>query len=60
MASYNDVLERLLDYLKPMAAPGVELSEDTELVTTLDLDSQKIMDLLLDIEDDFDVLVAAA
>jgi acyl carrier protein len=57
MPTHDDVVQRLLEYLEPMADPGMELTRDTNLVTTLSLDSQKIMDLLLDVEDDFDVLV---
>jgi len=40
-----------------MAGPGVTLEEDTDLTTTLGLDSHKVMDLMLDLEDEFDVLV---
>ncbi len=35
----------------------MELGADTNLVTTLKLDSQKFLDILLDVEDTFDVLV---
>jgi len=57
MASDQKILDKLFDYLKPLAAPGVEVTHDTDLVATLGLDSNKVLDLLLDLEDDFDVLV---
>ena len=57
MASRKMILDRLFDYLRPLAGPGVEVTQDTDLVATLGLDSNKVLDLLLDLEDDFDVLV---
>ena len=56
----EEILGRLLTSLEPLAEPGVELGADTNLVTTLKLDSQKFLDLLLDVEDAFDVLVPIA
>jgi acyl carrier protein len=57
MATREKILRRLYDYLQPMAPQGVEVAEDTDLVATMGLDSNKVLDLLLDLEDDFDVLV---
>ena len=57
MTTYDEVLSRLLDYLEPHADEGVELDRETDLVTTLRLDSHKVLDILLDVEDDFDVAV---
>lgn len=57
MASYDEILERLYAHLEPLAGPDVTLDEETDLTTTLGLDSHKVMDLMLDLEDEFDVLV---
>ncbi len=57
MATESEILERLIEYLKPMAPDGVELSAETHIVTTLALDSVKVLDIVLDIEDDFDAVV---
>ena len=57
MANREEIITTLIGRLTPLAGPGVEVEESTELVTTLGLDSQKVLDLLLDLEDDFDVLV---
>ncbi len=57
MPSRDKVLDRLFDHLRPLAGPDVEVTQDTDLVATLGLDSSKVLDLLLDLEDDFDVLV---
>lgn len=57
MASDDEILERLLAHLEPMAGPEVTLDEETHLTTTLGLDSHKVMDLVMDVEDEFDILV---
>ncbi len=57
MPSYQEICSRLCDLLRPFAAEGQELSEDTELVADLELSSLKIMDLLMEIEDHFDITI---
>ena len=57
MPSRDEILQRVLAGLEPLAPEGVELDEDTDLVQTMGLDSVKVLDMLLDIEDDFDVEV---
>lgn len=57
MSSYDEILDRLFTHLEPMAGPEVTVDEEIDLTTTLGLDSHKVMDILLDIEDEFDVLV---
>lgn len=57
MPTHDEVLERLLAHLEPLTDPGVELDSETDLTATLGLDSHKVMDILLDIEDEFDVAV---
>jgi len=57
MANYDDILERLFVHMRPLARPGVELNGDTELVRTLGLDSTTLVDIILDVEDEFDVSV---
>jgi len=57
MPSYQEICSKLCDLLRPFAAEGQELSEDTELISDLELSSLKIMDLLMEIEDHFDITV---
>lgn len=57
MANYDDILERLFVHMRPLAQQGVELNGDTELVRTLGLDSTTLVDIILDVEDEFDVSV---
>jgi len=57
MPSYDDILERLFVHLRPLAQSGVELNGETNLVRTLGLDSATLVDIILDVEDEFDVSV---
>lgn len=57
MADEQEILERLYTYLRPMAPAGTTLDEHTDLVNELGLDSVNVMDLLLEVEEDFDISV---
>jgi len=57
MPSAQDILTDLYRLIEPFAEPGRELDEKTELVTDLKLDSVKVMNLMLQIEDHFDISV---
>lgn len=57
MANYEEIERRLLDHLRGLADGDPELGPETDLVDTLGLDSTEVVDMVLDIEDEFDVLV---
>lgn len=57
MPDYNDILSQLYEILAPYTNVQDALKEDTDLVAGLGLSSLKIMEMLLDIEDGFDVSV---
>ena len=57
MPDYNDFLSRIYEILKPFAKHGRILNADSELVTELGLSSLKIMELIAQIEDHFDISV---
>ncbi len=57
MKQYQEILNEIYQGLEPFAKGEVELSEDTELVTDLGLDSMQVMEMLLVIEDRFDISV---
>ena len=54
-ASYEEILEKVITELSALTAADAGLTEDSELVTELGLDSFKVLDLLMDIEDEFDI-----
>ncbi len=57
MPSYEEILAQIYAALKPYAKAGQTLGEETELVADLGLDSVKVLELLLEIEDHFDISV---
>jgi len=57
MKQYQEILNEVYEGLAPFAKGEMELSEDTELVGELGLDSMQVMELLLTIEDRFDISV---
>jgi acyl carrier protein len=55
--SYEEVLTRLNRQLENIAEANIKFDEKTELVEGLGLDSFKVLDLLLEVEDEFDISV---
>ncbi len=56
MTEYDRILADLIKGLEPFAK-GRAVNESTELVGDLDLDSLQIMELLLFVEDSFDISI---
>ncbi len=57
MTQYDDILLKLYEILRPYTQDGQILSESTELVKDLGLDSMKVMQLLLGIEERYDISI---
>lgn len=57
MPTHAEICSALFEVLRPFAAEGQVIDEDTDLTADLDLSSLKIMELLMDIEDRYDVTV---
>ena len=57
MSDYQNILESLTEILQPFVPTGHEVSEDTDLVADLGLDSLKVMKILESVEDQFDVSI---
>jgi len=56
--NHQDVVAQLVDILTPLAEGRVTaIGEDTELTGELALDSLKVMDLVLAVEDRFDISI---
>jgi len=54
---YEDVLTRLTKQLQRIAGRNVEIREDIDLVAQLGLDSVKVLDLIMEVEDEFDISI---
>ena len=57
MATNPEILSQLLEILKPFTTEGQQLREETKLVAELGLDSLQVMQVLLKIEDHFDISI---
>ena len=57
MLEYSQVLAVLIAELALCTQGRVEISEDTDLLSDLNLDSLQVMNLLLQIEDRFDISI---
>lgn len=55
--NYDVILERLCAHLERIAAPGTDIKPDDNLIDQLALDSMKVMNLVMEIEDEFDISV---
>ena len=56
-ADYDEVLERLGKQLENIADADTNFDESSDLVEGLGLDSFKVLDLLMEVEDEFDISV---
>ena len=57
MSDYENILQSLKEILKPLIPEGYDVSEDTDLVADLGLDSLKVMKILESVEDQFDISI---
>lgn len=57
MTTYAEIYAGLCELLVPLADEGKTVDEDSDLIADLGLSSLKIMDLLMEIEDRFDITV---
>ena len=57
MQNSETLQKELFQILRPFVPEGREIDIDTDLVADLDLDSMKVMDIVADVEDAFDISV---
>jgi acyl carrier protein len=57
MGDYQDILSQLFEIIKPSVKDDRQLEEDTDLVADLGLDSLKVMTLVEEVEDHFDISI---
>jgi acyl carrier protein len=57
MLSERELSEEIMAILRPLAKDGSEITADTDLVDDLSLDSLKIMEVMAEVEDRFDISV---
>jgi acyl carrier protein len=58
MASdYDEILQRLCYHLKKSCAPDAQITPETDLINELAIDSVKLLNLIKEVEDEFDISV---
>ncbi|HET7061624.1 MAG TPA: acyl carrier protein [Nitrosospira sp.] len=57
LADYDQVLQRLCHHLKKFCPPEIEITPQTDLIDQLAIDSVKLLNLIMEIEDEFDISV---
>jgi acyl carrier protein len=56
-SNYDEIFKRLCVQLERAAGPGTEIAADDNLIDQLELDSMKVMNLVMEIEDEFDISI---
>ena len=57
MQTEEQILEQLYELVRPYAEPSMTFSAQTRIMDDIGLDSMKVMELVMQIEDHFDVSV---
>ena len=57
MQNKEEILDQLFELISPYSEQPIELSEQTSIMNDVGLDSMKVMELVMQIEDHFDVSV---
>ena len=55
--NYDDILQTLREHLKQFSPPDIEITPETDLINQLAIDSVKLLNLVMEIEDEFDISV---
>ena len=57
MQDYEALLEKIYELLRPFVDEGVELREESDFVADLNFDSLKVMKLVEQVEDEYDISI---
>ena len=57
MQRKEEILEQVYELVRPFAKEPIELGEATGLVDEMGLDSVKVMELMTEVEDHFDISI---
>lgn len=55
--SYDEIMQLLCDRLSDMTNSDVQITAETNLISQLSIDSIKLLNLIMEIEDTFDVSI---
>jgi acyl carrier protein len=57
MPTYEDIVSQVIAAIREILSQDIEINEDTNLVSDLEFDSLKVMNLIEDVEDYFDISI---
>ncbi|WAC08160.1 MAG: acyl carrier protein [Thermodesulfobacteriota bacterium] len=57
MQDYRELVVKICDIIRPFNKDGIDLNEETDLAGDLGLDSLKVMELLVTVEDSLDISI---
>lgn len=57
MMTNDEIRNKIFELIQPINKKGIELKADTTFAGDLELDSLTVMDLVAEIEDEFDILL---
>lgn len=57
MPTYDDIVQQIIESIKTIVSQQTDIDENTDLVSDLEFDSLKVMNLMEDVEDQFDISV---
>lgn len=57
MQANSEMLQQILDILRPLVPDGLEITSEMALVTDLGLDSLKVMKIVESLEDSLDISI---
>lgn len=52
-----ETIEKIYEMIEPLNKKGIDLAPDVTFASDLELDSLTVMDLVADIEDEFDIVL---
>ncbi len=51
------VFRKICSLIEPLNTNGIKLTRETELITDLEIDSVSVLDIVMDIEDNYDISI---
>jgi len=56
-SNYNEIMQLLCDRLSSLTSSEVTITSETNLISELSIDSIKLLNLIMEIEDTFDISI---
>ncbi len=53
----NELIQEICGYMAPLNKSGIPLNADTDIAADLEVDSVSVMDLVMTIEDAYDIMI---